>query len=69
MPTLVTSLTHSLARGRGRARRAVWREKLRCRDPMRELDLPRDIKNHHSWARLAEMKWQKEWHDEPVHAL
>jgi len=38
-------------------------EKLRNRDPMPGLDLPREIKLHSSFSQLSEFKWRKEWHE------
>ncbi|GBG27642.1 Hypothetical Protein FCC1311_038652 [Hondaea fermentalgiana] len=40
-----------------------WHNALRLRDPMPELELPKDVKMHSSWTQLAEMKWRKDWHE------
>lgn len=40
-----------------------WHQTMRMRDPMPELELPKDVKLHSSWTQLAELKWRKDWHE------
>lgn len=40
-----------------------WHAALRSRDPMPELELPKDVKLHSSWTQLSELKWRKDWHE------
>jgi len=43
-----------------------WHEHLRARDPMPGLNLGKDVKLHSSWTQLAEIRWQKDWHEKLI---